>query len=391
MSFDQQTGLLRRSGDGGRLTYSVLSDMRVPELEPAGTFDRSIVPDQATAIRTLAVTILTEGRSWPEGWQWTNADVERILPTLVAALRARCTYTLEMYAPAAGQDPVEMFLFETKKGHCEYFAAALVRMCQSIGIRARIVTGYAAGEFNPLANRYVVRASDAHAWVEVEIGPGEWVSYDPTPPGELMYARRSGNSILSRLRQVYEAIEFSWADNIVSFDQGKRKELFGWTPGAVDPDSIRGVRERVTALRRYIRSMLPESPLGVVGVVAGGAALIGGLLIIGRAVYRAVRARRRRGASHRFAAVLSPEMMRATRFYRRAVEALDKVGYRRGPEQGAIEFAERVASARPEAGGLMRGITDDYYGVRYGGQPGSGRGDEQANELIDVLNRKGKV
>ena len=85
----------------------------------------------------------------------------------------------------AGRDPVDWFLFDAKIGYCEQFATAETLMLRSLGIPARLATGYSTGDYNPVLDQSIVREHDAHAWVEV--WTGRWWAYDPTndcPVGE---------------------------------------------------------------------------------------------------------------------------------------------------------------------------------------------------------------
>src|SRR5262249_57890506 len=100
-------------------------------------------------------------------------------------LRTNYEYTLSPGSVPLGQSPTEYFLFTLKRGHCEYFASALAAMCRSVGIEARVVAGYLANEYHPDRDSYIVRASDAHAWVEVNTGPGGWQRRDATPADTL--------------------------------------------------------------------------------------------------------------------------------------------------------------------------------------------------------------
>jgi transglutaminase-like putative cysteine protease len=72
----------------------------------------------------------------------------------------------------------------------------MVALCRSVGINARMVAGYLAAEFDASTGRYIVRESNAHAWVEAELGTDRWRRYDPTPPATLCgcTSRRSGSS-----------------------------------------------------------------------------------------------------------------------------------------------------------------------------------------------------
>jgi hypothetical protein len=80
-----------------------------------------------------------------------------------------------------GSETVDNFLFVDKRGVCEQFATAHVVMLRALGIPARLVAGYGAGEHNPLSGYYAVHASDAHAWTEVYFPGYGWVPFDPTP------------------------------------------------------------------------------------------------------------------------------------------------------------------------------------------------------------------
>jgi transglutaminase-like putative cysteine protease len=87
-------------------------------------------------------------------------------------------YTLE--PPPLGNNPVDRFLFDTRRGFCEHYASAFSVMMRSVGIPARIVLGYHGGTINPLGGHLTVRQSDAHAWTEVWIDGIGWHRIDPT-------------------------------------------------------------------------------------------------------------------------------------------------------------------------------------------------------------------
>jgi protein-glutamine gamma-glutamyltransferase len=85
-----------------------------------------------------------------------------------------------MNPPRLGKDPVDDFLFNTKRGFCEHYATSFVYLMRAAGVPARIVTGYQGGELNPNGNYLIVRQSDAHAWSEVWLENRGWVRVDPT-------------------------------------------------------------------------------------------------------------------------------------------------------------------------------------------------------------------
>lgn len=107
------------------------------------------------------------------------------LAALVTYLHQNCAYTLNPPAVPLGEDATEYFLFRSRRGYCDLFATALAIMGRAVGIPTRFVTGYAGGRYDPESGRYVLRESDAHAWVEAYVSPYGWVSIDPAPAGDV--------------------------------------------------------------------------------------------------------------------------------------------------------------------------------------------------------------
>ncbi len=95
-------------------------------------------------------------------------------------LRENYQYSLSSVYQSQKNTPLDEFLFESKKGHCEYFASALSIMLRSIDIPSRLVTGFSASQQNPLTGYYEVYALDAHAWVEAYVDELGWVLLEPT-------------------------------------------------------------------------------------------------------------------------------------------------------------------------------------------------------------------
>jgi transglutaminase-like putative cysteine protease len=118
--------------------------------------------------------------------EWTREATtpEESLAALAAHLRRDDSYSTDPQ-PRSSLDPVLAFLTVSHRGHCEYFASALALLARSIGIPTRMILGYRVGERNPYWSHYVVRAKNAHAWVEAYLPDGRWVTVDPTPMTEL--------------------------------------------------------------------------------------------------------------------------------------------------------------------------------------------------------------
>ena len=90
-------------------------------------------------------------------------------------------YELDIPAPPTARDGVDHFLFDLRRGYCDYFASAMVVMCRRLGIPARYATGYASGSYDHQRGAWVVRAEHAHAWVEVYFSGLGWLEFEPTP------------------------------------------------------------------------------------------------------------------------------------------------------------------------------------------------------------------
>jgi hypothetical protein len=75
---------------------------------------------------------------------------------------------------------VDYFLFELKRGYCDYYASAMVILARAAGIPARLVTGYLSGTFDETTGQYRVTAADAHSWVELYFPSYGWIEFDPT-------------------------------------------------------------------------------------------------------------------------------------------------------------------------------------------------------------------
>ena len=142
-------------------------------------------------------------------------------------------------------DPIVWFLSEDgHRGHCEYFAAAMTLMCQSLGIQARVATGYRCDEYNDFSRRFVVRQSQAHAWVEV-LTPEGWRTFDPTS-GRDANGGRTDSSMWQKMKHL-----FDWLEQVP-------RSRFGW---GYRRDAYRRMAERLgpSALEAYGRVFARET------------------------------------------------------------------------------------------------------------------------------------
>jgi hypothetical protein len=89
-------------------------------------------------------------------------------------------YTLDVPSVPPGSEISDYFLFDLKKGYCEYYATSMVVLARASGLPARIVIGYASDEYDPHSAQYIVRQVNAHMWVEIYFPEIGWVEFEPT-------------------------------------------------------------------------------------------------------------------------------------------------------------------------------------------------------------------
>jgi protein-glutamine gamma-glutamyltransferase len=112
---------------------------------------------------------------------------------LTTYLQTNFQYSQQLGHVPPGRDPVDWFLFDVKIGYCEQFATAETLMLRSLGIPARLATGYSTGDYDPVLDQSIVREHDAHAWVEVWFPNHGWVPIDPSPGFSALAATRFPN------------------------------------------------------------------------------------------------------------------------------------------------------------------------------------------------------
>ncbi len=154
-------------------------------------------------------------------------------------------YTLE--PPELGRDSMDEFLFETRQGFCEHYAAAYAYLMRLTGTPARLVGGYQGGEQNSLSNYFIVRQSNAHAWTEVWFEDDGWVRVDPTAAvseqriefglqaafGDAGSRFFSGN-LTENIQLAWDALNARWDDWILGYGPQTQERFMQWL-GLDDP------------------------------------------------------------------------------------------------------------------------------------------------------------
>jgi transglutaminase-like putative cysteine protease len=125
-------------------------------------------------------------------------------------LRSNFRYTLDPSA-IEPKDPIVSFLFKSRSGFCEYFAASMAVMLRTLNIPSRLVNGFQTGSYNRVGKDFVVRARDAHSWVEVYFPKYGWVTFDPTPADPNPIRAGAWDDYL-------DALSLFWSEWVINYD-----------------------------------------------------------------------------------------------------------------------------------------------------------------------------
>ncbi len=124
------------------------------------------------------------------------------------------------------ESPIDEFLFEKKRGYCEFFASAMALLLRLEGVPARLVGGYHGGSYNELGGYYAVTEDRAHVWVEALVDD-RWLRLDPSSLAQnaasaLLGPRAQG---LSWGRRIADLIDYTWNQAVITYDLGRQLEL----------------------------------------------------------------------------------------------------------------------------------------------------------------------
>lgn len=373
VSMDRETNLLSGNvdnvlaapGRAGRVTYTVESQL---DYTPAA--DQALREAMPRLFREGRVRAFTDetlrqaGRTRDPGERFTPDDLA-IARLIEKRLRTEFAYSLEMIPPEQGEDPIEMFLYRTKRGHCEYFASAMAAMLRSVGIDARVIGGYRATEYNDIAGQYTVRQSDAHSWVEAQVALGLWVTFDPSPPDGVAAAAQRPGGPIAALRHLYDAAEQVWVSWVVGFDHSARTGLLGVPRGNVNV-----MASRVESLTRLPASqvlgrMLRAALAGAVVFAAASVVITGVSALLRLRRERRARTGRVTDAS---AEALAKARRAQARFFERLLDRLERLGAPRPAWRPPLDHVRSLPSRLAPLSEDSLALAGLYYELRFGGR-----------------------
>ncbi len=264
----------------------------------------------------------------------------------VLAMFTRQPFVYTLQPPRLGSDPMDRFLFQTRRGFCEHYAYAFAVMMRAADVPARVVAGYQGGEINPVNRTVIVHQFDAHAWVEVWLSGRGWVRVDPTAAvspqrielgleqavategsfladSPLSPLRYRSISWLNSVRLRYDALTYQWQNWVMGFNSDQQYRVLQELLGQLDTS-------------KFILILLGSGTLVLLPVA-------GSLLARNR-----IR-------------TLSP----LDQAYLTFCDRLSRLGVMRSPGEGPAAFAERAAQALPQWAPLLQRLTEIYCDLTY--------------------------
>lgn len=321
--------------DRVRLKFASATRYQTSEPEHPANLQRALAlpPQGNPQARALA-------REWADAARRDGRAVAQTVAARALIMFREQGFAYTLRPPLLGENPIDEFLFDARRGFCEHYSAAFVFLMRAAGVPARVVGGYQGGELNPLDGVLTVRQSDAHAWAEIWISGQGWVRHDPTayiapnrveqglqaalPEGEnIPPLLRADLGWLRELRFRWDLINNAWNIWVIGYDSERQREL----------------------LRRF--GLTNDGPtLATLLAIGGGA--VGAVLFVWLS-------RRPR------------ERDRAQRLWNVASRRLGRFGAARRPDEGPEDYARRVASSLPRLAGVTNDIATLYIRARYAG------------------------
>jgi len=280
-------------------------------------------------------------------WRAASATPDQFVETALNYFRNQgFSYTLN--PPPLGHEPIDDFLFRTRKGYCEHYASAFAFLMRAAGIPARVVAGYLGGELNPYGEYLIVRQSDAHVWVEVWLPGKGWVRTDPTlavapqraeqglaaalPPDErTVFGSLDALGPLAKywtgIRFGWDALNNQWNKWVLGYSSSRQKTLlakFGLQAG--------------TRKGLAIAMILATAAMGLIA--------LGYFLNLSKQV------------------ASQPDVVQKS--YLRFCAKLARTGLARTPSQGPLEYSTMVMALRRDLKPAVVDIVTLYIRLRYG-------------------------
>ena len=300
-------------------------------------------------------------------------DIDRLI-ALAIERHLRTTFQYSVNLPAdvreevkeklddSNRDPLVTFLYDAKKGHCEYFAGAMTLLCQSLGMDARMVVGYRCDDFNTMGQFYIVRENQAHAWVEVMTRSG-WATFDPTSSNETVTTGPRG--WIGQAESLFNYLEYEWGITVIAYGQDNRKDVVDAMNLAVTKTAVSGSQSLLNLkLRQKLNNLENPTLLGWLMTLL----ILAILAILAYFTYERfrLRLRARRMGLKGLPPGQQDRLARQLAFYADLLRILERRSIVFPDHQTPLEFSGSLSFLPNQAYHDIRRLTEIFYRIRYG-------------------------
>jgi len=352
---DSSDNLFTQYPAHGKTGYTVVSDAILPD---AGKIsDWFAIPDDIRSawlqLPEIDPRIARLANDITRGYT-RQYDKAIAIETWLGSNYAYTSTMPEIYEVSESGDPLAVFLFDTREGHCEYFATAMTVMLRAIGIPARMTIGFLAGEYNPIGGSWTVRRKHSHLWTEAWFPPYGWIEFDATPAEEFsVEPTRAGF-----LTNLSDAAGLWWRENVSGYDASRQYSVISGFFTRVNQAEDRA-GEFLSSSARRARSGFHLPP------PVAAAAKITALIVLFIAVFGIIiLLRTKRRITGVFRLHKQNPQAAAVFFYEEALIFLKARGFILEKAQTPMEFAKSLG-AHPAADALFD-LTRLYNEARFG-------------------------
>jgi protein-glutamine gamma-glutamyltransferase len=362
--FETPRGTMLARGDYLWSIQPIRKARRYEVVSSAEAAKKELAAHEREEALELPASISPAVRELAQSWATQNSNSRAIVNTALQFFRTQ-GFRYSLTPGEYKKNDLDQFLFHRRVGFCEHYATSFATLMRLAGIPARVVVGYLGGEYNDLGHFFLVRQADTHAWCEVWIPESGWTRVDPTSvvaPGRAsldlssflarriasgqidgrrnaFVARLAQSAIFTDIRLGWEALNYEWDTRLLGFDADVQDVLL--------------------------------TSMGVANW--GPFFLIIEILIVTVAlliIYAAWMQLRTRSRADRAKALYE-------RFCRKAA----RLGARRNPWEGPLDFSRRAAQLLPDKSKRIQDISNTYIVLRYAGNPAASVLDRFAKEV----------
>src|SRR5256886_3895924 len=344
-------GAILARGDYLWSIQTIRKARRYEVVSSLGAARNELTPGERREALDLPPSISPAVRELAQSWTTHDSNPRAIVNSALQFFRTGFRYSL---TPGEyRKNDLEQFLFHRRVGFCEHYAASFATLMRLAGVPARVVVGYLGGEYNDLGHFFLVRQADTHAWCEVWLPEKGWTRVDPTAavaPGRAsldftsfletrlasgqmgtrsnaLIAQLLRSGVVTNVRFIWQTLSYEWDTRLVAFDADVQDVLL----------TSMGIASRGTVFL-------------VVQILLVALALL--------AIYFAWMQLRTRSRVDRVKAL-----------YEYFCRKTARLGVRRDPCEGPLDFERRAATSLPNESNRIRQLADSDILLRYPPQP----------------------